>query len=238
MLLLNTDLISSLTESRPSTPRGYHYTLYVPPKDAHDELWEGARTGTEGAIEVFGADAAYHNSALASHLGSLVSGETDLYVELPPNPSPSISSMPYPATSSFSHSSEKRKRSSLSKLFNSASDGSEGGSIWSRPPQPPHSTLHWALKSGRASRLEPEVERLRLIKSPAEISLMKIAGQISGQAHTEVMRFASADGGRWKSKRTELERPKREDDLSAVFEYNCAMEGAERPAYVPVVASG
>lgn len=67
---------------------------------------------------------------------------------------------------------------------------------------------------------------------------MKIAGQISGQAHTEVMRFASADSGRWKSRRTGLDRPKREDDLSAVFEYNCAMEGAERPAYVPVVASG
>jgi intermediate cleaving peptidase 55 len=95
-----------------------------------------------------------------------------------------------------------------------------------------------ALKSGRASRLEPEVERLRLIKSHAEIALMKIAGDISGQAHTEVMRFASADGGRWKSKRTGRERAKREDDLSAVFEYHCAIEGSERPAYVPVVASG
>lgn len=224
-------------ESRPSSPRGYHYTLYVPPKDAHDELWEGARTGTEGAIEVFGADAAYHNSALASHLGAFVSGDTDLYVELPPNPSPSVSSMPYPATSVFQQSSEKRKRSSLSKLFHS-SESPEGGSIWSRPPQPPHATLYWALKSGRASRLEPEVERLRLIKSPAELALMKIAGDISGQAHTEVMRFAAANGGRWKSKRTGQGRLKREDDLSAVFEYNCAMEGAERPAYVPVVASG
>jgi intermediate cleaving peptidase 55 len=29
-----------------------------------------------------------------------------------------------------------------------------------------------------------------------------------------------------------------ENDLAAHFEYLCALEGSERPAYVPVVASG
>lgn len=38
------------------------------------------------------------------------------------------------------------------------------------------------------------------------------------------MRFAKAGGT--------------EAALAAHFEYNCALEGADRPAYVPVVASG
>ncbi|KAJ9092019.1 hypothetical protein QFC21_006999 [Naganishia friedmannii] len=228
-------------ESRPSSPRGYHYTLYVPPKDAHDEMWEGARTGVDNAITVFGADAAFHNSLLASHLDDLLSGSENLFVELPPNPSPSASSMPYPM-SNHGPPAWKKRRSSLSKLFNSASpsSGTEGGGggMWSKPSKPPHITLHSALTSGRASRLEPEIERLRLIKSPAELSLMNIAGEISAHAHTAVMKYASADKGMSRSKVTGRERRKREGDLTAVFEYYCALEGSERPAYVPVVASG
>lgn len=209
----------------------------MPPKDAHDELWEGARTGTQGATEVFAADAAYHNTTLAAHLGTFLAGDADLYVELPPSPSPSVSSMPYPATNPFS--AEKGRRSRLSNLFNASSDPTaEGGSIWSRPMKPPHLTLHASLQSGRASRLEPQVERLRLIKSPAELALMNVAGEISAYAHTQVMAYACADAGVVKSRRTGEVRRKREDDLAAVFEYHCAIEGAERPAYVPVVASG
>jgi intermediate cleaving peptidase 55 len=86
--------------------------------------------------------------------------------------------------------------------------------------------------------LEPTVERLRLIKSPAELALMRTAGEISAYAHTQVMAYASANGGVRTSQRTGAGRRKREDELAAVFEYHCALEGAERPAYVPVVASG
>lgn len=31
-------------------------TLFVPSKDSSAELWHGARSGTEGAVDVFGAD--------------------------------------------------------------------------------------------------------------------------------------------------------------------------------------
>lgn len=31
-------------------------TLFCPTKDPNSELWHGARSGTEGAVEVFGAD--------------------------------------------------------------------------------------------------------------------------------------------------------------------------------------
>lgn len=53
---------------------------------------------------------------------------------------------------------------------------------------------------------------------------MKRAADISAEGHTRVMRAAEAG--------------RAESQLVAEFEYRCALEGAERPAYVPVVASG
>ena len=47
---------SDETESAPSTPRGYKYTLFVPPRDAHEALWGGEVSGIEGALSTFGAD--------------------------------------------------------------------------------------------------------------------------------------------------------------------------------------
>ncbi|CCM01030.1 uncharacterized protein FIBRA_03078 [Fibroporia radiculosa] len=72
--------------------------------------------------------------------------------------------------------------------------------------------------------LAPEVGRLRAIKSECEHRVMREAADISARAHAKTMRFA---------------RPGlSEHALAAHFEYMCAREGAQRPAYVPVVASG
>lgn len=81
-----------------------------------------------------------------------------------------------------------------------------------------------ALASERAKPLERHVQSLRLIKSPAELALMQRAGELSGAAHASVMGFAQPG--------------KTEGMLQARFEYECALGGSERPAYVPVVASG
>jgi intermediate cleaving peptidase 55 len=81
-----------------------------------------------------------------------------------------------------------------------------------------------ALASDHAKPLERAVQALRVRKSPAEIALMARAGEISGRAHAEVMRFSRPGVS--------------EAQVAAHFEYNCAMKGSERPAYVPVVASG
>ena len=102
-----------------------------------------------------------------------------------------------------------------------------------------------ALASDRAKPLEREVQRMRLVKSAKEMALMKNAADLSASAHAkvcspttliqqgrsrgrradrQVMRFAKAGGT--------------ENALAAHFEYQCTLEGAERPAYVPVVASG
>jgi intermediate cleaving peptidase 55 len=63
-----------------------------------------------------------------------------------------------------------------------------------------------------------------MVKSPREVALMKKAADISAEAHVKVMRAAKEGGS--------------EVQLQAEFEYHCAMKGSERPAYVPVVASG
>jgi len=87
-----------------------------------------------------------------------------------------------------------------------------------------HDTLLESLSGQKRRALAPEVGRLRAIKSEAEQKVMRAAADISSRAHTKTMRFA---------------RPGlSEHVLAAHFEYLCAREGAQRPAYVPVVASG
>ena len=80
------------------------------------------------------------------------------------------------------------------------------------------------LSSVKRRALAPEVAKLRAVKSTAEQAVMHSAATLSGRAHAKTMRFA---------------RPgMTESKLAAHFEYTCALGGAQRPAYVPVVASG
>lgn len=81
-----------------------------------------------------------------------------------------------------------------------------------------------SLSSVKRRALTPEVAKLRSVKSKAEQAVMHEAATISGRAHAKTMRFAQP--GMTESK------------LAAHFEYICALSGAQRPAYVPVVASG
>ena len=209
-----------MAESAPSSPRGYKYTLFVPPSDSHTEQWEGGSCGTDGAVKVFGADEAFSNTSLAQFLPSLLRSEY-VYASLPPSPSPSPSSQPFQPPS-------PRKRSSLLKLFSpsldSTASSSTGSSILGSASDPPHLLVAAALAGERAKPLEREMHKLRVIKSPAEIALMQRACDISSAAHAEVMRVTQPGMS--------------EAALTATFEYVCAMAGSERPAYVPVVASG
>ncbi|KPM42533.1 Intermediate cleaving peptidase 55 [Neonectria ditissima] len=92
-----------------------------------------------------------------------------------------------------------------------------------------NSSAHWLWRffSGRESRpnrtpLFSVMNKLRVVKSPAEIANMRRAGQISGRAITDAMR-----------------RPwKREKDLHAFLDYQFVVNGCDGPAYIPVVAGG
>ncbi|TFK64905.1 peptidase M24 [Pluteus cervinus] len=87
-----------------------------------------------------------------------------------------------------------------------------------------HDAVIDALSSSKRKPLAPEVGRLRTIKSIAERDVMRAAADISGRAHAKTMRFT---------------RPGlSEAALAAHFEYLCSLSGAQRLAYVPVVASG
>ncbi|KAI0092480.1 peptidase M24, structural domain-containing protein [Irpex rosettiformis] len=81
-----------------------------------------------------------------------------------------------------------------------------------------------SLSASKLKPLAPEVAQLRATKSDAEQHIMRFAAAISGHAHAKTMRFTQPG--------------KSEHALASHFEYICAINGAQRPAYVPVVASG
>ncbi|TGJ81730.1 hypothetical protein E0Z10_g7025 [Xylaria hypoxylon] len=70
--------------------------------------------------------------------------------------------------------------------------------------------------------LNPHINSLRAIKSPAEIANMRRAGQDSGRAITAAMRRS------WTS----------EKDLAAFLEYEYQTSGLDGQAYIPVIAGG
>ncbi|KJA21690.1 hypothetical protein HYPSUDRAFT_41827 [Hypholoma sublateritium FD-334 SS-4] len=72
--------------------------------------------------------------------------------------------------------------------------------------------------------LAPQLGKLRAIKSKAEQQVMRAAADISGRAHAKTMRFTKPGQS--------------EAAVAAHFEYLCSLSGAQRLAYVPVVASG
>lgn len=94
-----------------------------------------------------------------------------------------------------------------------------------------------------------QIERLRLVKSPAEIKVLRRAANISADAHAKV---SSADSS-FSPGRADicLLAPQvmrfcqptstsglTENSLVSHFEYITSLAGAARPAYVPVCASG
>lgn len=66
-------------------PEGQHnFHLFVRPKDAHAEMWDGARTGVDAAMEVFNADYAYDVAHLQHHIAPILARATIVYADLPP----------------------------------------------------------------------------------------------------------------------------------------------------------
>lgn len=71
---------------------------------------------------------------------------------------------------------------------------------------------------------KPVVNRLRWVKSPAEIELMRKSARIGASAMIDAI--AATKPGMT------------EHDIAALFEYRCKAQGAQRMAYPPVVGSG
>lgn len=88
--------------------------------------------------------------------------------------------------------------------------------------------LEHATRQPRAGQqlanLAPHIHRLRIVKSPAETSLMRKSCQIASFAFVELMRATRAGVA--------------EKDLDALMEYTCRTRGATRLSFPSVVASG
>jgi intermediate cleaving peptidase 55 len=77
--------LSPLTSS--STAKGtsdveYTFHLYVRPKDAHAELWDGARSGVQAAQDVFNADEAGDIDNISRILPDILSGAKEVYTDI------------------------------------------------------------------------------------------------------------------------------------------------------------
>ncbi|KAJ7499439.1 peptidase M24 [Mycena latifolia] len=189
---------SAVILEKTSTSRGYRMTLFSTGKNSEKEKWDGARTGLSEAGTIFQADEARSIDHFASHLRSVLSIYSNVFVDVPPT---------YNRTPS---------KFSTKSILNYLS-----------PPLKPRSeydSIVEGLSSSRRKPLAPKIAPLRAIKSEAELRVMRQAADISGRAHAKTMRFA---------------RPGlSEAALAAHFEYLCSLAGSQRPAYVPVVASG
>jgi len=92
------------------------------------------------------------------------------------------------------------------------------------PSTSENNPLFESISNSLRRPLAPHLGMLRVVKSKAEQKVMLAAATISGRAHAKSMRFTQPGLS--------------EASVAAHFEYICALGGAQRPAYVPVVASG
>ncbi|PFH58557.1 hypothetical protein XA68_13535 [Ophiocordyceps unilateralis] len=151
----------------------YLFRLFVLPKDAFQEQWNGYRNGVDAAIHVFNADEAHAINAVGSNLTRILDLAQHVYADT-------------------EHDSRTATTETLSRF------------------------------SAKTKPLSPLMNSLRVVKSPAEVANMRMAGRASGRAITNAMRTA------WAGER----------QLHAFLDYQFIVNGCEGTAYIPVVAGG
>ncbi|XP_072724549.1 xaa-Pro aminopeptidase 3 isoform X1 [Ciconia boyciana] len=180
--------------------------LFVPRRDPSRELWDGPRSGTDGAIALTGVDEAYTIEEFR-HLVAKLKGESNI--------------------------------------------------VWYDLRKPVHTELHSdymqplaeikARNKNHIQGIRHLVQNLRLIKSPAEIERMKIAGRMTAEAFTETM-FASKAPVDEAFLYAKVHHSRKVKILRLTvpfffssdvkFEFECRARGADILAYPPVVAGG
>ncbi|KAI3406152.2 ICP55 [Candida oxycetoniae] len=173
--------------------------LLVPPKNPSREQWEGSKTGLEGACEFFNADNVEDVSKAASYIKSLISRNNTIFYD--------------------SKYQAKPATESLFKSFFDFGGGKGNDSMMLNDI---------ILKSGKSiNPLRKVIDRLRSVKSCAEIEVMHAAGQISSRAFNKAMGKVAS------------ESPiQTEKTLAKYLEYQFVKGGCDKQAYIPVVASG
>ncbi|XP_068096314.1 xaa-Pro aminopeptidase 3 [Hyperolius riggenbachi] len=158
-------------------------TLYVPRRDSGRELWDGPRSGVDGALSLTGVDNAF-------------------------------------SIEDFKHV--------IPKLVD------EGVTLWYDYVRPAHASLHSSFlqpliesKGKCRNKIKSPrllIQQLRLVKSQAELELLKKSGSITSRAFIETMHCSKA--------------PINEAFIYAKFDFECRAQGADILAYIPVIAGG
>ncbi|KAF9932149.1 hypothetical protein FBU30_008836 [Linnemannia zychae] len=212
---------SALVLEKNDSPRGYKMTMFVAPKNANIEMWEGARTGIEAAKEVFGADEAIDANLFRYRIIDMASRYENVYFDFP---GPSMF-MPMDIAKKLNNRPEPSLLTKVKEKFG-----------WKKNAKPTTAHTPFTFDSKpflpkkdsdvylTTKALSPLIQEMRVIKSEAEIKIMRQAGEISGKAFIETLKFTN---------------PKRsEHQVYARFDYECRMRGSQMMAYVPVVAGG
>lgn len=147
------------------------FHLYVREKDPKAELWEGARSGTQAAMDVFNADEVSPCFLLFKGKGQakfcLQTGDIERIKDILP-PILSEATEIYTDISTFDPS-----RSVLARYLYGASGESE---------------IQKIVNPRKIKPLRPILNELRVFKSESEVVNLRRVGQASGRAFTECMR--------------------------------------------------
>ena len=128
-----------------------HTALLVPGKDSHKELWEGPRSGVDGAAQLTGIENTHSTGRLQHYLNAYCKDQDHCMVWY-----------------------DYRKPINLNFHLNHMVSLLRDGNI--TQVESPRTLLH----------------QLRLLKSPAEISLLRESCNIAGSAFTKVMKQSHA----------------------------------------------
>lgn len=148
-------------------------------------------------------------TSLLAHLKAVLPQYNHIYFDMPEGPT-----IPRPSS----------RRSSKDSILNFLSPPSPSGlDVFGRKADF-EAVIKLLGDTRKVHALAPHTHALRVIKSDAELRIMKRAGDASAAGMRAVMRYAAPG-------RTEAQ-------LQATFEHATALRGVQRPAYVPVVAGG
>jgi intermediate cleaving peptidase 55 len=147
------------------------FHLYVREKDRKAELWDGARSGTQAAKDVFNADEVSSNRFMIddyTNWNHLQTGDIEQIKEILP-PIVSEATEIYTDIRTFD-----RSQSVLSRYLYGTSGESE---------------IQKIVGPRKVKALRPILNDLRVFKSDSEVVNLRKVGQASGRAFTEAMRM-------------------------------------------------
>ncbi|KAI8451897.1 X-Pro aminopeptidase [Phakopsora pachyrhizi] len=257
---------SCVVLEKDSSQRGYKMMMFVRDKDYNQEMWDGARTGINGVIRWFGADEAFDICELAIRLKPILTNQSSrrspVYLDLPddiehyrlPTWKPSrgsnlfdffnkkdsqsadlIELLTFKSLSTTHHN-----QSAIESCLNLLSRAKTGPSrqprfdFGSSRKRQPSSENHLRLES-----LRSKLDEQKMIKSPAELRLLRIAADISAKGFKASFKLAARcdDNDSYQGTKTLMS----ENDLVEEFEKECRRFTpgyGGRMGYVPVCAAG